>query len=64
VLGILLGGAMAALIDMLAEADMWTNGAWLLPAISLLVIGTGLLASMGPARRALRMQPTEALREE
>jgi ABC-type antimicrobial peptide transport system permease subunit len=49
---------------MLAEGDMWTNGAWLLPAISLLVIGTGLLASMGPARRALRMQPTDALREE
>jgi ABC-type antimicrobial peptide transport system permease subunit len=64
-LGILLGGAMAALIDLLASGDMWTrNGAWLLPTISLLVLGTGLLASLGPARRALRMHPTEALREE
>ena len=65
VLGILLGGVTAALIDLFAEGEMWTrNGAWLLPAISLLVMGTGLLASMGPARRALRMHPTEALREE
>ena len=65
VLGILLGGVTAALIDLFAEGDMWTrHGAWLLPAISLLVMGTGLLASMGPARRALRMHPTEALREE
>ena len=65
VLGILLGGATAALIDLFAEGEMWTrNGAWLLPAISVLVMSTGLLASMGPARRALRMQPTEALREE
>jgi predicted permease len=65
VLGILLGGATAALIDLFADGEIWTRqGAWMLPAISLLVMITGLLASMGPARRALRMPPTEALREE
>ena len=64
-LGILLGGVTAALIDLFAEGEMWTRtGAWLLPSIAVLVMGTGLLASMGPARRALRMHPTEALREE
>ncbi len=35
----------------------------LIPAAALLMIGVGLLAAIGPARRGLRVEPTEALRE-
>jgi ABC-type lipoprotein release transport system permease subunit len=35
----------------------------LLPAVSVLMAVVGLLAVVGPARRGLRVQPTEALRE-
>jgi ABC-type antimicrobial peptide transport system permease subunit len=35
----------------------------LLPAISVLMLLCGLLAVVGPARRALRIQPIEALRD-
>ena len=37
--------------------------ATVLTAIALLSLLTGLAASLGPARRALRIQPTEALRD-
>jgi ABC-type antimicrobial peptide transport system permease subunit len=36
----------------------------LLPAMVAVVVVVGLLATLGPARRALRIQPTGALREE
>jgi predicted permease len=35
----------------------------LIPAAALLMMGVGLVAAFGPARRALRVEPTEALRE-
>jgi ABC-type antimicrobial peptide transport system permease subunit len=34
-----------------------------LAAVALLMVVVGLLAAAGPARRGLRIQPTEALRE-
>jgi ABC-type lipoprotein release transport system permease subunit len=36
----------------------------LLPAVSVFMVVVGLLAAFGPARRALSVQPTEALRGE
>lgn len=36
----------------------------LLPIVSVLMMGIGVLAALGPARRGLSVQPTEALREE
>jgi ABC-type lipoprotein release transport system permease subunit len=36
----------------------------LVPAVALLMVVIGLLAALGPARRGLAIQPTEALREE
>jgi ABC-type antimicrobial peptide transport system permease subunit len=36
----------------------------LLPVVASIVLAVGLLAALGPARRGLRIQPTEALREE
>ena len=32
--------------------------------MSILMVAVGLLASIGPARRGLRVHPTEALRDE
>jgi ABC-type lipoprotein release transport system permease subunit len=36
----------------------------LLPGVATLMLIVGLLAALGPARRGLAVQPTEALREE
>jgi ABC-type antimicrobial peptide transport system permease subunit len=40
------------------------HGAVILPLVALFMTVTGLLAAIGPARRGLRIQPIEALREE
>jgi predicted permease len=40
------------------------RGAVVLPIVAVFMITVGLLAALGPARRGLRIQPTEALREE
>ena len=40
------------------------NAAIVLPAVVLVMMAVGFLAALGPARRSLRIQPTEALKEE
>jgi putative ABC transport system permease protein len=40
------------------------NAAVVLPAVALVMMAVGFLAVLGPARRSLRIEPTEALREE
>jgi predicted permease len=40
------------------------NAAVVLPAVVLVMIAVGFLAALGPARRSLRIEPTEALREQ
>jgi len=40
------------------------TGIVLLPIVAVVMIGVGLLAALGPARRGLAIEPTEALREE
>jgi hypothetical protein len=67
-IGAVVGGAVGALV--LAQEGL-TEGplmAWertfLLLAVSALLVAVGLLAAVGPARRGLRIQPTEALRAE
>ncbi len=36
---------------------------WILPAAAIFIIGIGVLSAAGPARRAIRVDPTEALRD-
>ena len=40
------------------------NAAVVLPAVALVMMIVGFLAALGPARRSLRIEPTEALREQ
>ena len=40
------------------------NAAVVLPAVALFMMLVGFLAALGPARRCLRIEPTQALREE
>jgi putative ABC transport system permease protein len=58
---------------LVAEAVSWGllggsfltgDGALLLPLVAALMLALGLLAALGPARRGLAVQPTEALRGE
>jgi putative ABC transport system permease protein len=63
--GSLFGISSAIAFGGLVEGQMYRGqGAVILPLVAVFMTGVGLLASLGPARRALRMQPTDALREE
>ncbi|MGH9159081.1 MAG: ABC transporter permease [Vicinamibacteraceae bacterium] len=62
-IGITIGSTSAWM--MLAEGEITgENGMAMLPAVAAIVLLVGLLAAATPARRALRVQPTEALRDE
>jgi putative ABC transport system permease protein len=52
-------------LEQLLESDMLqSRGAILLPLVALIMSGVGALSTIGPALEGLRIQPTEALREE
>lgn len=59
-LGVLAGGMLFGLVGGVETA----KGVWLLAAMAGLMLGVGLLACVQPAARALRIQPTEALRAD
>ncbi|HET7550563.1 MAG TPA: ABC transporter permease [Gemmatimonadaceae bacterium] len=66
-----LSAGVAVGIGLAAWLNSWTGGellgAWsvvILPAVSLLAVGVGVLAAMIPARQALGIQPTVVLKEE
>jgi predicted permease len=61
--GILAGLVLAAAFQWVT-GDSGTRGFLLLPVVSALMLTVGVLAALGPARRGLAVQPTEALREE
>lgn len=47
-----------------SAADALHDTFVLMPVVAVIVMVVGLLAALGPARRGLAVQPTEALREE
>jgi ABC-type antimicrobial peptide transport system permease subunit len=63
--GVGAGLAVAAAFEWIGPGGtMSGRGAILLPAVSALMLVIGLIAALGPARRGLAVQPTEALRED
>jgi predicted permease len=63
--GLALGAAAATLLDVLSDGEMMQGqGAVVLPVVAALMLAVGLAAAWAPARRGLRVHPTEALRAE
>jgi putative ABC transport system permease protein len=64
--GVLVGLALSLVVGRVVIEGGSLAGAAevLLPAVAALMMVIGLLAALGPARRGLAVQPTEALREE
>ncbi|HEU0007419.1 MAG TPA: ABC transporter permease [Terriglobia bacterium] len=63
--GAALGAALGITLQK-ASGDvlMRGNAAVVVPVVSLVILVVGFLAALGPTRRSLRIDPTEALREE
>ena len=60
-----IGTAGAALLDRLTGGELLAGEAPLvLPLVCLIIAVVGLLATVGPARRGLRIDATEALKAE
>jgi ABC-type antimicrobial peptide transport system permease subunit len=63
--GVAVGITMGLVMDRASEGELLgLAGRTLLPLTAALMVIVGLVAASGPARRSLRIQPTEALRAE
>jgi putative ABC transport system permease protein len=63
--GVAAGVVLAIALDAASSGEaLGTAGLTALPVIAIMMVGVGLLAAFGPARRGLRVQPTEALRDQ
>ena len=63
--GGLVGASVALTLDRLTHGDVMSgNAPIVLPIVTVFIAAVGLLAALGPARQGLRIQPTDALREE
>jgi predicted permease len=62
--GAALGMALAAMLGKASGEDLRGNAAVVLPAVALFMMAIGFLAALGPARRCLSIEPTEALKEQ
>jgi putative ABC transport system permease protein len=63
--GALVGMLLAVGLEQLMEGEMFQGqGAIILPSVAAFMTLVGLLAAAGPARRGLKIHPTEALRDE
>lgn len=65
-IGTVIGAAVAALLfeDLTGQPLFRGVGIAVLAAVAVIMMAVGLLAALGPARRGLGIQPTEALRQE
>jgi ABC-type antimicrobial peptide transport system permease subunit len=64
-IGLLIGIAGSALLDRLAGQELLRGQVVpILAFVAITMLLAGLLATLGPTRRALRIQPMEALRGE
>jgi ABC-type antimicrobial peptide transport system permease subunit len=60
-----LGVGLALLLDALQDGEaLGGRGGILLSGTALVMCVVGLLAALGPARRGLRIEPSEALKSE
>ena len=63
--GVVVGVVLALLTDRASDGELLGSfGRALLPVTAVVMTNVGLCATIGPARRGLRIQPTEALRAE
>jgi predicted permease len=63
--GVVVGIVLALMIDRASEGELLGSfGRALVPVTAVIMTIVGLFAAIGPARRGLRIQPTEALRAE
>jgi hypothetical protein len=63
--GVVVGVVLALMVDLVSDGELLGSfGRALLPVTAVVMTIVGLFATIGPARRGLRIQPTEALRAE
>ncbi|MGH7481951.1 MAG: ABC transporter permease [Longimicrobiales bacterium] len=63
-LGVVVGTGLMALLDSATDGEMTDGrGAIMLLGVAAFMMAVGIIATIGPARRGLRIQPTEALKE-
>ncbi|MEO8099022.1 MAG: ABC transporter permease [Acidobacteriota bacterium] len=63
--GAALGAALGIALNRVTGGDLMRgNAAIVMPVVALVIGLVGFLAALGPTRRSLRIQPTEALREQ
>lgn len=62
--GVAAGLGIAAVLEWSGADLMGGRGLVCLPTVAVLMFTVGILAALGPARRGLAVQPTEALRDE
>ena len=62
-MGVIAGSVLSCVAISAVGLD-WTNATALLAAVAVLMMTVGVVASYGPARRALRVQASDALRAE
>lgn len=64
-LGVLVGVLVSALLYQAVAGELLTStGVVMLASVAVLMMLVGLFAALGPARRGLRIQPSEALKAE
>ena len=62
--GVVLGTILATLLHQANTSVRPGDPFAVLPSVALFIMAVGILAAVGPARRCLRIEPTEALRDQ